>query len=141
AEIRKLADQSALAAEQVGGLNVQIREASRSVILSMDRAKEAAAGGLGHAEQSGDAFRAIDRIRDGLQGVLAAAGRAQANARETAGIMERMAVLLKASADGTGSMAAMVEELTATSDQMAASAVHLSELADRMQTMVDAFRT
>src|SRR5690606_18609276 len=97
AEIRKLADQSALTAEQVGGLNVKIREASRSVILSMDRAKEAAAGGLVHAEQSGDAFRAIagaiDRIRDGLQGVLAAAGRAQANARETAGIMERMAVL------------------------------------------------
>jgi methyl-accepting chemotaxis protein len=88
-----------------------------------------------------DADERIRGVKRNSAWWLAAAGRAQANARETAGIMERMAVLLKASADGTGSMAAMVEELTATSDQMAASAVHLSELADRMQTMVDAFRT
>lgn len=144
AEIRKLADQSAAAAERVGELNVQIRAASQNARQAMGRAAAVADSGLRHVEQSGEAFRdiagAIDRISTGLKDVLAATGHARANARETAGIMDRMTGLLQASADGTNSMAAMLEQLTATGEQMASSAAHLSSLADRMQSLVNTFR-
>ncbi len=142
-EVRKLAENSAQAAKQIGGLIRTIQdETSKAVVSVQTTSKEVEGGRV-----------IIDKVRDGLEHILEAAkGSAgkvglivQAtemqldNSKEVSKAVVEVANIAKDSVSSTEDVTCSIEEMTASMQEMSGTAQELANMASVLQKLVQKF--
>ncbi|MDR3564010.1 MAG: methyl-accepting chemotaxis protein [Negativicutes bacterium] len=143
-EVRKLAEQSADAATQIGGLIAEIQQDTGAAVKSMtEGAKEVTLGGAVVSE-AGRAFKQlvdmvnkmhdeIARIADVLKDLV------QGNTAVVSDV-KAIASLSEHAASDTQNISATTEELSATMEEIAASSRVLSDMAEKLQSLISRFK-
>ncbi|HEU4964066.1 MAG TPA: methyl-accepting chemotaxis protein [Bacilli bacterium] len=143
-EVRKLAEQSGRAAEEIGDLLQDIRLQVEVSIDGMQQGLDAVASG----EQAvADAEHAFQSVGDGLRNVTREVGEVNAlteEASEQAGGVESefqaIAAVAEQSVASSEEVAASLEEQSATMTSLVHSMEHLSRLADELNGAVSKFQ-
>ncbi|WP_135553628.1 methyl-accepting chemotaxis protein [Paenibacillus cymbidii] len=143
-EVRKLAEQSARSAERIAGLVHSIRAEIRSAHQSMQLATSEVGIGLEVVQTAGGLFADIERHVGGVSGeVNEVAAAARHMAQETERVVQSIAAIAdvaQSSAAGTQHVSAAAQEQLASMEDIAASSVHLTAMAGRLQTLVEPFK-
>ncbi len=143
-EVRKLAEQSRQAAEQISALIREIQgETSRAVETMESGTREVAAGSDVVAE-TGKAFetivQAVQSLVAQIQEVSAATGQLAAGSQQVVKSVESIAAITEEAAASSEEVSANSEEQTATIQEIAYSAEELSRMAQELQKTVGSFR-
>lgn len=143
-EVRKLAEDSAGAAEQIAGLLANINKGVDGVLAEVantDTVVRAQTGAVRETEASfQDISNGIERINREIEEVSAAAEEMAASAEEMVKAAESIAAISQQSAAGTEEVSASAEEQTATIDAIAQSARSLAQLAEELNGAVQQFK-
>ncbi|AFC33923.1 hypothetical protein PM3016_7355 [Paenibacillus mucilaginosus 3016] len=143
-EVRKLADQSIRAAQEVDVLVTGIQEQTREAVQSTRETTSQVQEGIGSTEEAGRSFRQIERsvadLAERMAGVSAGVrGMAAGTQQMTETIREILRIAEEASA-GTQHVSAATEEQLATMEEMSASSQHLAHMAAELQSLVSRFK-
>jgi methyl-accepting chemotaxis protein len=122
-EVRKLAEQSAGAAREIGDLIGSIQKESQNAVTTMAEGVKNVEAGTRVVSEVGESFA---RIINAVQGLTA-------QIEEVASATEQMSA-------GVQSVAASTEEQTAAIEQVSASAETLSHLSDELKALVSKFK-
>ncbi len=143
-EVRKLADQSAKAAEDVSLTVRQIRKEIRHVVSTMEKGTTKVAGVEKVSMSAETAFEeiidAVDKVREAARSVAEVAREnmgAVSGAGETVRTVGATAEMHAASAE---QVSAAAQEQSASTEEMSASAVQLLEAAERLKELVSGFK-
>lgn len=143
-EVRKLADQSAKAADEVALTVRAIRKEIRHVVSTMEKGTNKVAGVEKVSMSAETAFEeiiaVIDQVREAAGQVATVARdnmRAVASAGETVRTVGATAEMHAASAE---QVSAAAQEQSASTEEMSASAVQLLEAAERLKELVSGFK-
>jgi methyl-accepting chemotaxis protein len=144
-EVRKLAEGSARAANEVAGNVSGIRSRIEEVVASMGRGT----GKVGDVEEvSRGADAALEQILAAVDGVRLAADQVEEAAARNAAAMEGVELSLAEVSGTSESHAASAEEVSAAAEEqsaatqeMSASSAELLHSAERMRELVSGFRT
>ncbi|HEX6036720.1 methyl-accepting chemotaxis protein [Longimicrobium sp.] len=144
-EVRKLAEGSARAANEVAGNVSGIRSRIEEVVTSMGRGT----GKVGDVEEvSRGADAALEQILAAVDGVRLAADQVEEAAARNAAAMEGVEASLAEVSGTSESHAASAEEVSAAAEEqsaatqeMSASSAELLHAAERMRELVSGFRT
>ncbi|MFZ3591662.1 methyl-accepting chemotaxis protein [Bacillus sp. DJP31] len=143
-EVRKLAEQSGLAAGQISGLVGQIQEESLKAVESMELGTSAVVDGIDMVRQTGDAFKdiikMIEVISSQSQEVSAIVEQVNAGSAGMVQMIEDVANISEQSAGNSQNVAASAEEQLASMEEIATSATSLSEMAEYLQNLVRKFK-
>lgn len=122
-EVRKLAERSATAAQDIRGLIGEVQSETSLAVQSMDQGSKEVADGRAIVEEVGTALQqiiaAVKGLTDQIHDVVSAAQQMSA---------------------GVQNVAATAEEQTASMEEVAASVQALSSLANQTNTLVDKFK-
>ncbi|MEE8358211.1 MAG: methyl-accepting chemotaxis protein [Candidatus Hydrothermarchaeales archaeon] len=143
-EVRKLAENSAKAAEQISVLIKDIQTNTDKAVKSIDKGTKEVAEGTEVVEKAMAAFEEIVTSVGEVAGKvqeISAATQEQTTAVETVvkGI-DSIASAAEEAAAGTEEASAATEEQTASMEEMTASAQELANLADQLQEAVSVFK-
>ena len=143
-EVRKLAENSAQAAEQIGSLIRTIQQETSKAVNSVSAASKEVEGGkvsIGKVQNS------LDRILDAAERAvaqveqIAAASEVQLiNTQEVSKAISEVASIAEESASSTEEASSSVEEMTSSMEEMAASAQELARMASDLQKLVGKFK-
>lgn len=143
-EVRKLADGSAKAADEVAGTVRQIRKEIQDVVAAMEAGSSMVAG---VEEASKGAERAFEEIIEAVAQVGDAAGRVAAVAQESMGVLqtieqtvERVGATAEAHAASAEEVSAAAQEQSAATEEMSAASVELLHAAERLKELVSGFK-
>ncbi|MFL5505872.1 MAG: methyl-accepting chemotaxis protein [Gemmatimonadales bacterium] len=143
-EVRRLADSSAQAAEEVERSVAQVQERMREVTATMDSGSAKVSGVEAVA---GAAARALEEIIATVATVRSAAGTVASQARQSETIVEELGVRtaeagLAATDNAAASeeVTAAAEEQSASTQEMAAAAAELLQASNRLGALVAEFR-
>jgi methyl-accepting chemotaxis protein len=139
-EVRKLADGSARAAQEVAQVVEEIDAKVEGLVGTMERGSRQVAGVEEVSRTAGDALERIlaaaDAVRDAASRVTdAVASNHEVLAAVEQGLSE-VAGTAEAHAAGAQEVSAAVEEQSAATEEMSAASVQLLEAADRMKELV-----
>lgn len=144
-EIRKLAEASKHATEEITGMLNEIRTQTDDVSLSMTNGISAVNTGTEIAKESVESFNAIvstslesgnrissiaDKIKDMMNQI-----------ERVSELSQDIAKISSQTMNGTVEVAAVIEEQTANQQEVYASATHLSELSMELKKMIGMFKT
>ncbi|MCZ8522100.1 MULTISPECIES: methyl-accepting chemotaxis protein [Paenibacillus] len=143
-EVRKLADQSIQAAQQVHLLVSGIQEQTQAAVHSTEQTTDQVQEGIGSMEEAGRSFRdiegAVGELVQRIDGVSAGVrAMAEGTQNMTGTIREILKIAEEASA-GTQHVSAATEEQLATMEEMSASSQHLAHMALELQTIISRFK-
>jgi methyl-accepting chemotaxis protein len=143
-EVRRLADGSRRAAEEIGQLIGTIQGETTNVVGLVDEAAERSHAGVEVVEETRSAFleidAAIDRIAARIREVAEAADAAATESTAMQTSIESVSALAEASSAATEEVSASTEQTTASSEQIAASAQELAETAQRLNRLATRFK-
>ncbi len=143
-EVRKLAEQSGQAAEQIGAIIGDMLGDIDGVVRAFDGTSTAVAGGVETITRANASFSEITANIDITAAKVAEAVEAadrQAKAAESIKeAIQNVAAVAQESAAATESTAASAEEVNASIEEIAASAQALSRVADELQRAVLKFK-
>lgn len=143
-EVRKLAEQSSSAAEEISGLVNEIQKETSNVVKSMDAGIGAVTQGIQMSNEAGDSFKLILSAVEGLmrqaEEVTQAIGAVASGAESINSSIQEIEQGARASANGTQNVAAAAEEQTATMQEISASASTLSGMASELNKLTGRFR-
>lgn len=142
-EVRKLAEQSAEAANQISNLIREIQEETSKSVRTMDESAEGIANGTKVVFEAGDAFKdimaAIKKVTIQIEEVSAATQQMAAGAQQAVAAVEEIAAISQENASSAQEVAAGAQEQTASIQEVAASAQLLSQLAEDLHNQVKHF--
>ncbi|MBU1670482.1 MAG: methyl-accepting chemotaxis protein [Actinobacteria bacterium] len=144
-EVRKLAEESARAANRIAGIIREIqRTISDTVVLMENSSQEADEG----ASVVGNAGTALSRIKDAVETIGAethaisqATDSIAEGSNKVVEIISTVASISEESASSTEEVSASIEEQTASMEQISAAAAELAETADRLRALIEGIRT
>nr|WP_232726165.1 methyl-accepting chemotaxis protein [Bacillus sp. FJAT-42315] len=143
-EVKKLAEQSAQAADSIKSLIVDIQDVSINVIEAMNTSTAAVKQGLSLSNETGVYFNDIvDRIKEVKEQSAAVSTMIKQVTDRTHQLhqgMDEIHQLGSQSAANTQNVAAAAEEQNAAMEEISASAHSLSQLADELQASVSRFK-
>ncbi|PAQ12959.1 chemotaxis protein, partial [Bacillaceae bacterium SAOS 7] len=143
-EVKKLAEQSAQAADSIKSLILDIQDVSMNVIEAMNTSTVAVKQGLSLSNETGVYFNDIvDRIKEVKEQSTAVSTMIKQVTDRTHQLnqgMDEIHQLGIQSAANTQNVAAAAEEQNAAMDDISASAHSLSQLADELQASVSRFK-
>ena len=144
-EVRKLAEGSARAAQEVAQNVHAIRSRIEGVVATMGRGQEKV-GDVQHVSKGADS--ALEQILAAVDGVRLAAGQVEDAVRRNRGAMEGVERAVQEVSGTSESHAASAEEVSAAAEEqsaatqeMSASSMELLHAAERMRELVSGFRT
>jgi len=143
-EVRKLAEQSADAATQIGGLIAEIQQDTASAVNAMtEGAREVSVGGE-VVNEAGKAFKQlvamVNKMQDEVTRIaVVLKDLATGNAAVVSEVKD-IASLSESVAADTQNISATAEELSATMEEMAASSRMLSDMAEKLQGLIARFK-
>jgi methyl-accepting chemotaxis protein len=143
-EVRKLADESAAAAEQVTETLQQLREqvgqASRTMEAGVAKVQGVEAVSQGAAKGLDEIVAAVKGVEESARRVAESAATNQAAAESIEGVASTVSGQASKHAAAAESVTAAAEEQSASTEQMAAAAGEMLAAAERLRQVVSGFR-
>lgn len=143
-EVRKLAEQSAEATREIGGLVQEIQRETELVVESMAQGSQDVQQGTEVVARTGEAFAAINQairvLGNKIKDVAQKADEMHAGAVEVKGRVESIAAVVEEAAASTEQVSASTEEQTASVDQVSQAARQLAEAAGELDKVVARFK-
>ncbi|MFA4956286.1 MAG: HAMP domain-containing methyl-accepting chemotaxis protein [Candidatus Methanoperedens sp.] len=142
-EVRKLAEESRGAANQITGLIKDIQQGTKSAVTTMEQGTKTVGEG---AKTIGETVTAINQIVKAaadvatmVQEIAAAAEEQSASVEEVTASIEDLSAISEESAAGTEETSAAAEEQSASMDQLVNAAQALAQLSNELQAEVAKF--
>lgn len=143
-EVRKLAEQSRQAAEQISGLVRDIQNETDKAVTTMEAGSKEVVSGTKVVGSAGEAFDAIVKAVQAavaqIQEVGAATQELAAGTDQVVKSVETIAAITEEAASGTEEVSASTEEQSASVEEIAASSESLAEMAQELQKAVSVFK-
>ena len=143
-EVRKLAEQSADAAKQIGGLIKETQEDIDKAISVMGSGAKELASGTSQVQAVADSFQdilaAVRRVTERMQEVSAATEEIASDTERVVTTIEEISEISKGSAVGTQNVGALTEEQTASMEEIAAAAQQLNQMAGDLERLLGRFK-
>lgn len=143
-EVRKLAEQSASAAQQIATLISAIQEDTNRAVASMDAGRNAVDEGARSVDNLRDVFSEIQGIVSDVSGRVKDMSKSvEAVARDAGGITHEMADIESGSRrvnDEMQAVSAATEQQSASAEEIAAASDALSKLAQELQNVLARFK-
>ena len=143
-EVRKLAEESRGAANQITGLIKDIQQGTKQAVTTMELGTKTVGEG---AKNIADTVTAIDEIVKAaadvatmVQEIAAAAEEQSASVQEVTASVEDVSAISEESAAGTQETSAAAEEQSATMDQLVNAAQEMAKLSNELQVEVARFK-
>ncbi|MFZ3384336.1 MAG: HAMP domain-containing methyl-accepting chemotaxis protein [Candidatus Methanoperedens sp.] len=143
-EVRKLAEESRGAANQITGLIKDIQQGTKQAVTSMEQGTKTVGEG---AKNIADTVTAIDEIVKAaadvatmVQEIAAAAEEQSASVEEVTASVEDVSAISEQSAAGTQETSAAAEEQAATMSQLVSAAQGMAQLSNDLQVEVARFK-
>ncbi|NLP18046.1 MAG: methyl-accepting chemotaxis protein [Firmicutes bacterium] len=139
-EVRKLAEQSAAAAQEIGGLIREIRTDIEKNITVMGAGAEKLAAGTEEVRAVDASFRdilaSVQRVTERIQEVSGASEEIAAGSEQVVSIMAEISEISKESAAGTQNVSALTEEQTASTEEITVAAQELQKMAGEFEELL-----
>ncbi|MFH0772412.1 MAG: methyl-accepting chemotaxis protein [Candidatus Omnitrophota bacterium] len=143
-EVRKLAEGSAKAADQIAKLIKDIQKETNYAVESMDTGSKEAAEGKEVVNKAGTALNEIIKVVENtasmVEQISAATQQMSAGTKQVVKSVDDIASTAEEAASATEEASASTEEMTASMQEMAASAQELSEMAINLRELVGKFK-
>lgn len=143
-EVRKLAEQSAQAANQISDLIREIQEETNKSVTAMDDSAEKIASGARVVFEAGEAFEtimeAIKKVTVQTQEVSASTEEMAAGAQQVVSAVIEISSISQETASSAQEVAAAAQEQTASIEEVASSANLLARLAEDLRNQVKHFK-
>jgi methyl-accepting chemotaxis protein len=144
-EVRKLAEGSARAANQIAGIVREIKRSINDTVALMEHSTQEANEG---AKVVGDAGQALNRIKDAVETIGAethaisqTTDSIAEGSNKVVEIISTVASISEESASSTEEVSASIEEQTASMEEISAAAAELAETADRLSVIIEGIKT
>jgi methyl-accepting chemotaxis protein len=128
-EVRKLAEKSATATQEIAGLIKGIQYTVNEAVSAMDEGAAEVETGVARANESGQALAdildAAQQVSRQVEEIASAAQQMNASADELIGAMDSVSAVVEENTAATEEMAAQVEEVTASAQSLNAMAQEL----------------
>ena len=142
-EVRKLAEESQLAAEEIAGLIQAIRTDTDAAVQVVEHGAKQTEEGTTVVEQTREAFVRIDEAVQDMTGrieeIAAAAEQIAAGARTMQSNIAEVAAVAEESSASAQQVSASTQETSASTEEMAASAEQLASTAEELNRLVEQF--
>lgn len=139
-EVRKLAEESGRAAEQISALIMDMQQSTNAAVSSMEKGAEQVVQGSEVIGASLNAVKdislAAQSISSQLQEISAATQQQQAGTQQIVAAMTELAATAEENAAGTQQVSASMQQTSAAVQQVSASARQLAEIAVRLQVLM-----
>lgn len=129
-EVRKLAERTTMATEEISGVIGAIQDSTRTAVISMSTAVTQVSGGVALAQQAGDS---INQIKEGAVQVIKVVN-------DICSALVEQSVASNDIASNVERVAQMSEANRASTGETASAANHLEQLADTMRIAVSQFK-
>lgn len=143
-EVRKLAEQSAVSAQQISHLISTIQEETRKAVASMEVATKEVVEGIGVVNTAGDTFVMIhdyvDEVTKQIQEVSSSVQQMAAGAQQMVESMQFITEVAETAASSTQEVSTSTEEQLASMSEISSSANHLSKMAEELQSLIGKFK-
>lgn len=143
-EVKKLAEQSGRSASEVTMLINAIQEEVSSTNVTIGHVVEEVESGMGIAHSTGEIFAgihdAINDVAEQINGISDAAGAIEAKSRDVAGQLRIVEGIAAASSDNIEHVAAITEEQLAAMEEISASSVALTKMAEDLEGLIRKFK-
>ncbi len=143
-EVRKLAEQSRQAAEQISGLIAKTQSETVKAVQAMEKGSEQVSTGISVVSETGEAFAAIiDAVRmvvGLIQEVNVASQQLSRGSDGVVNAVESMAATAQESAASVEEISASAEEQNASVEEIAAATESLAEMGEELQKAVRIFK-
>lgn len=143
-EVRKLAEQSKVSAEQISNLIQEIKTNTIQAVETMRQGTEDVEEGMVIVQQSGQAFEqilhSIEQVAEQIQEVSAASEEISASTEEVSAAVEDGARVSKEAADHSRQVAALSMEQMEMIQDVSSSLQQLEEIAQNLHGMVYKFK-
>lgn len=144
-EVRKLAEQSAEAATQIGGLITEIQRDTLDAVKAMELGTVEVEGGTMVVDKAGAAFNeiveSIKKVYVQIQEVSHATEQLAGSGEQVVIAIENIASISEQTAASSQQVAVAAEEQTASVQEVAASATVLAEMAEDLRNTASKFKT
>jgi methyl-accepting chemotaxis protein len=144
-EVRKLAEQSAEATQQIAALIDSIRRESEAAVDAMAVGSVEVSEGIRVMHEAGVSFEQIQQsirtLTANIQEVSAAAQQMSSSSEQVAEAVSGIASIASESAAKAQNVSAASEEQLASIQEVAQSAQTLAKMAEELQSLTDRFRT
>jgi methyl-accepting chemotaxis protein len=142
-EVRKLAEQSAIAAGEIATIILDIQAEIEGAIEVAQTGSTGVVTGVEIVELSGAAFReifsAIHEIKNIISDVVGALGQQEQDNKKAAGYLEEIAAAAEHNASSAQQVSASSEEQTASTNEISQASTQLANLANELQEVVKQF--
>ncbi|MFC0211714.1 methyl-accepting chemotaxis protein [Paenibacillus chartarius] len=143
-EVRKLAEQTSVAAQEITSLIRAVQTESENAASSMETTSKKVTEGSAIIQSLGATFEGIKTVIEEslahIQTVSSSIGLAQEGTASVVTSMQAVAEVAEQSAAGSQNVTASTEEQLAAMEQVTASANNLTHMAQELQTLASRFR-
>lgn len=143
-EVRKLAEQSSVSAQQIAELIGNIQKETNRAVEVMDVGTREVAEGVVIVNKAGNSFNVIlkevNKVVEQIQQVSAATQQMAAGSNEVVKSIDSIAAIAQQTAASSQEVSAAAEEQTASMEEVARSAQDLAMLAEELQKSVSRFK-
>lgn len=133
-EVRKLSEQSARSAEQIGTLVASIHKGMSDAAQSMGEVTAEVQAGISLVHRAGDRF---EEIREAVSNVAGQTQEVSASIEQMSAGVEQINVSMKTIMDVTQNAAAGTEEVSATSEEQLSAMQEISSAANELSSMAE----
>ncbi len=143
-EVRKLAQESAQAAEQIAGIVGEIQEETQRAVQAMERGHQEVQAGVRLAEEAGEVFQRIRRsvadVTARTEGVSAATEQLSASAQQIEATVRRLLETAQQNSAAAEQVGASAEHISASTREASEGAQRMARVADDLERLVAQFR-
>ncbi|BCJ86548.1 hypothetical protein skT53_15330 [Effusibacillus dendaii] len=143
-EVRKLAEQSSISAQQISELIATIQEETNKAVESMERGTKEVSEGITAVNLAGESFEQIGHsitdVSSQMQEVSAASKQMSTNSQQVIKSIDTISEITESTAAGAQNVSAASEEQLATMEEITASANALAQMAEELQKIVMKFK-
>ncbi|MDR7399056.1 MAG: methyl-accepting chemotaxis protein [Armatimonadota bacterium] len=143
-EVRKLAQESAQAAEQIADIVREIQEETQRAVRAMERGSQEVQTGVRLADEAGEAFQRIRRsvadVTGRTEGVSAATQQLSASAQQIEATVRKLLETAQQNSASAEEVGAAVEEISASTQEMSGGAQRLARVAEDLERVVARFQ-
>ncbi|MDS1030517.1 methyl-accepting chemotaxis protein [Bacillota bacterium LX-D] len=143
-EVRKLAEQSAQATNEIGQIIQKIQSGASEVVREIEQSKQIVDAQMSSAENVNSAFKniaeAVQGMNESIEAFNAASQEMEQNAQKVTSVIEAVTAVAQQNAASTEEVSASSQEQSATVEEMTASAESLAQLSQELQQIVGRFK-
>ncbi|MDR3589989.1 MAG: HAMP domain-containing methyl-accepting chemotaxis protein [Negativicutes bacterium] len=144
-EVRKLAEQSEMAAKQIAALVQEIQLDTQTAVTSMKEGTKEVRTGTEIMNHAGQAFAeivgSIDTVSSQVKEIAAAIRHMATNSQEIVTAVKDIETVTKDAAEQTQTISAATEEQSASMEEIASASTAMAKLAEELQNAIRRFKT